>query len=284
MFNKKNLARLKIKNKSTITPLLSLKIITTALLLLITSATSAAEKAQILETLTLKKSDKSELNLSGLTAQVWSDGNIVVSGKGEYPVSAPTYVVKYQVNLKDKTYTAKNIDPSVLKLEEKTQPQESINRVNSNPKVLNLSNPKKIQSTSTGYYTARVMVRAYDPVNIKLTETSNRLNWYVYSNGTVDWTSYQLNWWSANPTSLGTHWYISSTSHSGPYPVANSTQVYHNMTGNYYNYDFVFPNWITTVKQFAAITGNNNATFGYSWSHSDDGEGNWLITGWLVLN
>lgn len=262
-----------------------------ALLWLVMIQTSHAgqEIKTLVEEFPLKRGMDSEVTLPNFKGQIWSDGSASVSGKGAYDAEAPTRAYEYKVDIKQRTYTVRELDSTVIQLEPAVEPQEKIERKNLDPDVLALrgksQRPDGISAQiSTGYYTARVQVRTYDPIFIKLTETSNTLDWYTYSNGTVDWVSYSLSWWAANPSPLDTHWYISSTSHDGPYPLAANTQVYHNMSGSYYNYDFVFDDLGTFVTQTAGITGNNNATFYYNWSHNDSGEGSLLITGWVILN
>ena len=224
-----------------------------------------------------------------MKAKLFSDGTATISGSGEYQAGGPTFGIRYEVDLKRKAYKATAIDPNVLKAEKIEIPQAKNEDINTDPEVMKLPKTNKDSRgvftgawISPGYWWARVRVRTFDPIWIKLTETTNRLDWYTYSSGSVVSTSSYHYWWAANPSSLGTNWYVSSRQYSGPYSQAFGT-IYHSVSGSYYNYNFGLPNYGTFASQSASITGRNNATYSYSWSHTDSGEGSLLIYGSVIL-
>jgi len=139
-----------------------------------------------------------------------------------------------------------------------------------------------IEAIIPGTYTGRVRVQTKDPVFVVLTETMTQLTWTVSSSGAVTGAQPSSDsCWSANPSSLGTHWFVSSCSYGALYTSAG--RVCNDNQGGYYNYDFGDDNVITTVSQYVYVCGRNDAFYDYSWSHNDGGEFALLIYGSVVL-
>lgn len=94
-------------------------------------------------------------------------------------------------------------------------------------------------------------------------------------------SSLTINAWAANPSDLGTHWYVNYYSKSGPYYVFNIIYNQWVTTGSgyasYYNYDFMDPSLRTDVSHSICIDGFNNGTFNYNVSWTRSGEYWWLL-------
>ncbi|HKI00950.1 MAG TPA: hypothetical protein VKK31_03120 [Thermoanaerobaculia bacterium] len=110
----------------------------------------------------------------------------------------------------------------------------------------------------------------------------SRLSWTVSSGGTVTGAQPSSDsCWAANPSSLGTHWFVSYCLNGALY--VSSGRVCNDNRGDYYNYDFGFGSQITTASQYVYACGRNDALYDYNWSHNDGGEGAILIYGSVVL-
>ena len=260
-------------------------------LLLLSQTALAQEDKKLIDEFELKNSDASGIVIPDMKAKLFSDGTATVSGSGEYQAGGPTFGIRYEVDLKQKAYKATAVDPKVLKDEKIEIPQAKDESVNIHPEELEFYKTHKDSGSvftgawiTPGYRWAKVRVRTFDPVWIKLTETTNSLTWYTYSSGSVISTNFYRDWWAANPSSLGTNWYVSGRQYSGPYTQSFGTRVYHSVSGSYYNYNFMLPSYGTFASQSASITGRNDGMYNYSWSHTDSGEGSWLIYGSVILN
>ncbi len=122
-----------------------------------------------------------------------------------------------------------------------------------------------------------VTVSTLDPVFVKLTETRVTGTWgeFGFLPPCPRWREFGFgNCWAANPSSLGTHWFVNSCSVLGP--GTNITN-----TASYWNYDFGFDNLRTDVFQTANVRWNPGIGVGIGWSHQDFGEGSFLIYGSL---
>ncbi len=244
-----------------------------------------------------------------LTGKKWSDGSWSIEGKGEYASGQPCFSIEYIVDKTNKTYTINPIayhglDDSYLEL------QASDSGVN--PDVLR-SDPNIVASTPStsnirceiptdaavpaaasvgeiqplyvpGAYVGYATVRTRDIPNWTITRTSDRVGWFVLSNGLVDWFSWRVEWHAVNPSPINTHWYINQQDHSGPTFNWTRTTVLKYVYGAYYNYDWLFTDLITTANQSVTIIGKNDGFYDYFWTHYDAGESSSLIWGVLTLN
>lgn len=128
----------------------------------------------------------------------------------------------------------------------------------------------------SGGWTARVTT--YDPIYVSLTETTAHSNWGTIQVRTCKWYRTGLNGcWAANPSSLGTHWYVSSCGKQGP----SGGDYGYDFTalGSYYNYDFGLNSLMTTVSQYVRIRLAGYLGVVTSWNHTDGGEFSYLIFG-----
>lgn len=220
-----------------------------------------------------------EVIIPGFKAFFLSDGSVTISGKGTARVGAPIHGFDFEVDLASGTYTTRRLDPR--EIEERKPLQEAFGENRQvEPQDGKL---KQITAAVTpGTWFGRVRVQTKDPAFIVLTETRTQLTWTVYSGGTVAWNNYGDGCWAANPSSLGTHWFVSYCQHGGPwYP--SSTRVCNDNRGNYYNWDFLDNNQRTDASQWAWLCGRNDAIYDYNWSHNDSGEFSLFIYGSVVL-
>lgn len=197
------------------------------------------------------------------------------------------------------TYTTQFVDPSHVE-----QPIPQKERLEKNPapvaRAESLESPKglfsrlwdllktptAIAAVSPGKWWGSVTVFTRDPPQLILTQTYTKLAWTVFYSGTVDWNYWDDSCWAANPSPPpgNIHWFISSCRYGGVWYMANYTQVCHDHSGGYYNYDFADPRLRTDVSQWAQICGKNDGYFNYWWNHTDSGEYSSLIYGFVVLN
>jgi hypothetical protein len=124
----------------------------------------------------------------------------------------------------------------------------------------------------------------YDPAFLRLTESSNYLQWSVHHDGTVRWDVRRYGCWAANPSPLDTHWYVRYCSANWPYYNWNYTTVTSIASGGYINWDFGINSLATYVDQWSRIEALNNGYYRYSWRHSDSGEFSTLIYGRVRFN
>jgi len=133
---------------------------------------------------------------------------------------------------------------------------------------------------SASAYTLNVQAITDDLAGFDLCKTTLGLTWYNPSYLTI-------NAWAANPSTLGTHWYVNSYSKSGPYYVFNIPYNQWVTTGSgyasYYNYDFADDSLRTDVSHSIWIDGFNNGTTNWNVSWTRSGEYWWLLDLDVVL-
>ena len=260
-------------------PLVSL-----ALLLTIASdPASAADRGRVREdrgetirverVVKLQPQVEAEVVVPDFKALFLSDGSVTVTGKGTARVDAPLQGFDFEVDLVRGTYATRRLDQR--EIEERDRLLEALREERGEGPL-----EPAIEAIMPGTWSGRVRVQTKDPVFVVLTETMSRLTWTVSAGGAVAWQSYSDSCWAANPSSLGTHWYVSSCAYGGPY--TSSGRVCNDNTGNYYNYDFGFDDDITTASQYVYLCGRNDAMYDYNFTHNDGGEGAILIYGSVV--
>lgn len=213
-----------------------------------------------------------EVIVPELKALFLSDGSVTLTGQGTARVNAPPQGFDFEVDLTRGTYVTRHLDQREIEkrgLQDPAREERGKSRLD-----------PAIEAITPGTWSGRVRVLTEDPVFIDLTETMTRLTWTVSSTGAVAWQSYSDSCWAANPSSLGTHWYVSSCAYGGPY--TSSGRICNNNSGSYYNYDFGFDEDITTASQTVYLCGRNDAMYDYNFTHNDGGEGALLIFGSVV--
>jgi hypothetical protein len=230
-------------------------------------------------TLALAPAPDAEVVIPGFRALFLSDGSVTVRGEGQFRASSPTVGFDFEVDLVQGTYKTSRLNEA--EIEERLPHQYRMER---NPRLRpELEGPRTNLKVSPGGWWGRVRVQTKDPAFIVLTETSTELAWTTFFDGTVDWDWWSDGCWAANPSSLGTHWFVSSC-WSGPVWFTSASRVCHDHGGSYFNDDFMLDSLRTNASQYAIICGRNDALFDYNWSHNDSGEASLLIFGTVVLN
>lgn len=260
------------------------KLAALTLLFALSSGLASAEEPRrtvdVRRVLDLRPLPGAEVVVPGFKAFFLSDGSVTISGKGRARAGAPASGFDFEVDLASGTYTTRRLDPSEIGERRPLQEAFGENRQPGRPG----EQPQKITAAILpGTWWGRVRVQTRDPLLVVLTETTTELTWTVDSGGTVSWNSYGDGCWAANPSSLGTHWFVSSCQLGGPwYPSA--TRVCNDNRGYYYNWDFEDENLRTNVSQWSWMCGRNDALYDFNWSHNDSGEFSLLIYGSVVLN
>ena len=221
----------------------------------------------------LQPQPEAEVTIPQLKALFLSDGSVTLSGHGTVDARAPMHGYDFEVDLTRGTYTTRRLDQR--EIEERDRLQGSPRK----EQPVHRSREESLEKATV--YCARVRVRTEDPAFIDLTETMTRLSWTISSTGALTSTYAADSCWAANPSSLGTHWYTNYCTYGGLY--TSSGRLCNDNRGDYYNYDFVFDDLITTANQYVYVCGRNDARYDYSWSHNDAGEGALLIFGSVVL-
>jgi hypothetical protein len=220
----------------------------------------------------LQPQPESEVIVPELKALFLSDGSVTVSGKGTAQADAPPQGFDFEIDLARGTYTTRRLDQQEI---------EERDRIEGRSAAEGTQEPST-KAITPGSYTARLRVQTKDPAFIVLTETMTRLSWTVSSTGTVTGVQPSSDsCWAANPSSLGTHWFVSYCLNGALYTSAG--RVCNDNRGDYYNYDFGFDDQITTASQYVYACGRNDAIYDYNWSHNDGGESAILIYGSVVL-
>jgi len=234
------------------------------IILLAAEVTSGAQGSQVtvpgkkvVKVDILQPAPDSERISSTLRATVGelSDGNkfISISGQGTEKNNSPPLLYRITIDLRQNTYKITRLKISDL------------------PGGLFLRN--SILAIAPGTYYASVALATQDLPQITLAYTNNYLSWRVNSNGSVSYVADRNDCWAANPSPLGTHWYISSCYEN----LWNDGRLNHFVNANYYNHDFGLKNLATYVWHTSTIRGRNDGWFEYHWNYNHWGEFSWLL-------
>lgn len=226
-------------------------------------AASAAPKGEQAKKLAL--ADGSDYAFDEVTAEL-VDGKWQVNGKMSGSTETKIHV-RVTVDLEKGTYKTETL--AMPETEVPGKPEAS---VSSDLGVLG----------SYYYFDAKLVTE--DPAQVDLCWTENRLVWYVTDGGVVTATSYLLNAWAGNPTTLGTHWYVDSTNEPPPSYDYNYTTVYHTTSANFHNDDFMDDSLRTWAYHYMRVSAYNNGTFDLQWNYSHTGEFYYLLQIDLYVN
>lgn len=179
----------------------------------------------------------------------YSDGTVSVKLKGSGTKQSGTPAVKYdiKVDLDNGIYRAAIVNDLGTK-------------------------STNVPMTLIGPFSAYVGLTTDDAVGADLCITENTLEWYGNTNGTVLLDDYDYDYWAANPSSFNTHWYIDSSSGKRPWYSSGDEYIYSENEADYYNYDFLDNDEITTAWHWIEIRGTENGNFTYRWDYEHDGE------------
>lgn len=234
----------------------------------------------VLKTVKLKPQVGTEVALPDFKATFYSDGKVRVGSAGTYSVNAPTQVIQFEVDTVKGTYKTKVVSPE--EYEERTGLRLKSNDLLINKNFRGGATESDLPAKNQGDWWGSVKVKTLDPVTVDLTATTTELAWRVFWDGTVNWLWTVRSCWAANPSALGTHWFVDSCQRGIPW-FASWTKVCNQTSGSYHNTDFPLSD-NHYADQWTLICGRNDAMFEYNWTHEDMGPFSGLIFGWLVLN
>ena len=229
-------------------------------------------RVKVQEVVKLQPEPQSEVLVPDFKAYFLSDGSVTISGKASVRAGAPAQGFDFEVDLENRTYKTRRLDSS--ELEERDRSGQTL------PQLPPLGEQPLQKAIRPGDWRGRVRVQTKDPVFVVLTETMTGVTWRVSTAGAVTALSSEDNCWAANPSSLGTHWYVDFCLYGAPY--LNSGRACNANRGDYYNYDYLVPSWETTVVQTAYICGRNDGFYDVTWTHNDAGEDSLLIYGSVI--
>lgn len=225
---------------------------------------------------------RSEIVLPSFELRVWSDGTRSLVGTVEVAFDELPLAIDYVADLEAGTYRATRSTPteesrqpnpgSVTRLSERFQSQPSPGLAGSGSELQGLP------SAATVGYSASGSVRTEDPAFLDLTKTTSVLDWTVTNGVTFNWTRAVDRCWAANPSALGTHWFIDWCTGDGGYFKGGDAPVCNRAEGKYHNDDFLDNTKRTHVQQWVETCGGNGFAR-FTWSHSDWGEAAGLLTG-----
>jgi hypothetical protein len=158
--------------------------------------------------------------------------HVIVTGTGTVGGEIEAYEVK--LNKEENTYSVEEREPTE-------------------------QNMFTMASTS---YTGWVKAITDDPVGVDLCSTKLTLSWYDYGS-TIGYKSRDLSTWAANPSSLGTHWYVIGSTLDNYSLNSSKTQLTQKGYGYYRNYDFLDDDEETRVTHIISITAKNDGTYSY---------------------
>lgn len=237
----------------------------------------AAPEVRVERIVLLQPQADAEVIIPDFKAFLLSDGSVTVRGRGTAVAGAEPEGFDYKVDFANGTYTTRRLDRQ--EIEERDRLEKTFAKEESGDETPDSMHGNAI---TPGTYFARARVQTKDPVNILLAETMTSLTWRVASTGAVTGISPSTDsCWAANPSSLGTHWFVASCSYGPLYTSAG--RICNDNTGNYINYDFVLPNYSTTAAHYVYVCGRNDATYNYDFTANHGGEGWFLLSGTVVL-
>lgn len=138
-----------------------------------------------------------------------------------------------------------------------------------------ISSISSIQPLATSQYTAGLRYSTIDPANIALNRSTHQMTWY--GNGSDAWKGTRsASAWAANPSSLGTHWFVNANRYEGFVDEGRfvNSSSYH----SYYNWDFLDDDKRTDVWHRVNIRGYGDGYVYYYAENGKSGEGNSLLS------
>lgn len=215
----------------------------------------------------LKPSRDAEVVLDSAKVTILSDGSTVFEGSITPPLDAGPLAFVYRADVATGEYWTIEI-PYV---EDDADISATMDTGSISPDSLE------------GNYRSRAYVRNYDPAFQKLTETRNRVDWYVDPYNTMSLMDFYWEPWAANPVPLpppfNTHWHVYSDYHKyGPYYNPYPTDITLEVWANFWNQDWgtsAYTYVQTYDKQTVHLDGTSNVVW---WDHQN-GEDSLLLWG-----
>jgi hypothetical protein len=131
-----------------------------------------------------------------------------------------------------------------------------------------------VQAVNTNYFMGATYT-TLDPVLVALNRSRHELNWGGNANDA--WKiSRNATAWAANPSSLGTHWYVNENKYEGH--VDGGKYINSSSYHSYYNYDFGSDSQRTDVWHRVNIRGYNDGYAYVTTERGKSGEGSSLLS------
>lgn len=215
---------------------------------------------------TLHPTADSNVPLQNVELVTLTDGRRILRAFGRIGATGGPMSFDYKVQVKSGTYTTK--------LARRTASIASASRSGEDERF------DTVQSAfSAPTHFASIKVTTKDPAFIPLTFTESRLSWNLRSGGIWDvYTRGQC--WGAQPSALGTNWFIAScnippTGDFDSRPQGFCTAA----VGQYQNWDFGLSYYFTWVIQGVSVCANASGPPTYGWQHVDLGEASEFLFG-----
>jgi len=111
-----------------------------------------------------------------------------------------------------------------------------------------------------------------DPAGVDLAKHTHRLN-FTTGSGKATYSSRTKSAWAANPSSLGTHWYVDENVYTGLGYLDGNRTVYSSSRAKFHNYDFGDDSTVTRVTHYITIEGyyTGGSNYYVDWSRSGEG-------------
>ncbi|MFD2044225.1 hypothetical protein ACFSTA_10060 [Ornithinibacillus salinisoli] len=229
-------------------------------MILTTALPTFAEENNSFQTFTLEATEDSIKTFDEVSMIVHNDKSYTVTVENEIPnVESLAENYQIEVNPDTKQYQVVEYNNDNLSISSKDESEVIVSP--------NARNTRYI----------RVQATTDDPIGANLAWTINRLVWDYDQTSAYKNSRSGSNCNAANPSSLGTHWYISSCTFSSYSIIDGGRTVTSKLTGSYYNYDFMDNNKRTDVTHNVYLEGYKDGSSYYSATWSKSGEGSGLL-------
>ena len=227
----------------------------------------------------LKPTKEAEVIIPDFEATLYDDGTRSVGASGSGAPGEPAQAFDFEVDVENGTYKTSLVNSDEVALEGQLPQHEQAESFATNQAVQDgqVGTLAIVPGTRVG----KVRVVGKDPVFIVVNETTNRLEWTVYNDGTVTWRSYLDNCYAPSPSQGGTNWFVTSCRKDYPFHPSGTglTQIKNWADGNYHNWDWRDPNQSTTASHLITLTGHSDGTYTFVWDYQDAGENYDLLRG-----
>jgi hypothetical protein len=257
---------------------------TLVLSLLISSLANAQSIVGAYDLALTEYSDTSAISMKMIE---YDDGRIKLLGTGSHSVLSGPIEFKYEVNTDTREVT---VTTSPLFVLEESLELDKITAMSGDmSKIGELYTAQKESGTRMpqegGWYWASMRLRTKDPVFIVLAQTWLRIDYYVQGPQRITYAALSKDYWANPDTAFGTEWFVGSTSSSGPTIWAGNFEANASLHGEYYNWDYLDDELITTsVHDLDLTVRSKTSILTYTWEVENDGEHAVLLTGWVAFN
>ncbi|WP_430786986.1 hypothetical protein VBD025_15270 [Virgibacillus flavescens] len=194
------------------------------------------------------------------------DGSEVINIKGFHGKNDGIQTYDVEIDEKNKTYVATKMQGEELNTTKESIAKE-VNEENTTKESI-----VKMENSLLATMSGGIIATTDDPVGADLAITKHKLYWtsggYDHRTGSA---------WGANPSSLGTHWYVNENRFAGLTTIDGGETVYSKLYTSYYNYDFQSNDQRTDISHSVIIYGYTAGGFNYDVSWTKSGEASWLL-------